>query len=178
MRIEFSAGQHIDRAAVQLVEAAKAHGSASGAFNGVEMTACPTSTAGEIVENWSRDMDASAVAREAEIARLQEVHNHAMQDLISLDWSDDVAVLDWVCRIQDATDHIGVVVRGAEIVGAFASHGFDVGANCGAEFRPDVRDNVHRYIVGQALDNLAHVGAIHGVIHKFSANWKRRFCSN
>ena len=189
MRIEFSAGQHIDRAAAQLVEAAKAHGSATGTFNDIEMIADGALTAEEIVAQWSRDMDAKAVAyrnspegkaaetmREAAITKLQETHDLALQDLRSLDWSSDIAVIDWVCRIQDATDHIGVAVRGREILDEFGRHGFEPSVNCGDAFRPDDRDNVHRYIVGQALDNLSGDGAIHGVVHKFAEDWKRRFC--
>jgi hypothetical protein len=147
-------------------------------------------TAEDIVEEWRQTVNArsiayvnspegkaAAAAREAKIAEMQEAHDLAIQDLRSLDWSSDVAVLDWVCRIQGATDHIGVVVRTQEIVDTFRRHGFEPSVNCGDAFKPDDRDNVHRYIVGQALDNLGSMGAIRGIIHKFAGDWKSRFSS-
>ncbi len=190
MRIEFPAGCHVDKAAQMLAAAAVEHGAAEGEFNGVTMLADGRMSAEEIVAKWTRDMDEKAVAyrnspqgeaaqaeSEARVTSLQEAHDLAMQDLRTLDWSSDVVVLDWICRIQDATDHVGVVVRARDIVDAFRQHGFEPGANCGEAFKADDRDNVHRYIVGQALDNLMSIGAIHGVIHKFAGNWKTRFAA-
>lgn len=187
MRMEFSAGQHVQSAAEALVRAAREHGTANGSFNDIEMVADGSMDADAIVAKWSRDMDARSVAyrnspegkaaearREAEVVRLQEVHDIAVQDLRTLDWSSDVAVLDWLCRIQDATDHVDVTVRKSDIIDEFHRHGYAAGANCGDAFHADDRDNVHRYIVGQALDGLASV-AIHGIVHKFVADWKTRF---
>lgn len=86
----------------------------------------------------------------------------------------DVAVLDWLCAIQDSTDHVSVAVDKAAIIGAFESAGFKPNVNCGPAFREDDRDNVFRYLVGQALDGLQSV-AIHEIIHKFSDDWKAKF---
>lgn len=185
--VGFGAGCPIASAAQQLVEAAALHGAAEGTFNGILLKAGPHTAAIEIVaafqiecENRARQYRlspegiAAAAAQEQTRADLQARHDALMRRLPSLDFRDQCAVLDWLCEMQAPSDHVGVIVRRKTILAAFAKHEFLPGVNCGADFRPEVRDNVHRWLVGQALDGLEGP-AIHGIIHKFAADWKAKF---
>jgi acetolactate synthase regulatory subunit len=183
------AGQHIGDFAAELVQAAKEHGSARGKHNDIEIVADATSTPESLVAQWQKKMDdahvayinspegiAAAAEREARIVAHQERHDDLVRDLSSIDFKDDVAVLDWLCAIQESTDHVGVMVAKQRIITAFHVAGFVANANCGAAFDGEDRDNYFRWIVGQALDGIESV-AIHGVIHKFTGDWKLKFCA-
>jgi hypothetical protein len=89
-------------------------------------------------------------------------------------FTNDVAVLDWLCEMQPASDRAGVIVRRQTILDIFAKHGFLPGVNCGKNFRPESRENVHRWLIGQALATLESF-AIHGIVHKFAREWKDKF---
>lgn len=188
IELEASAGEHISGFAKRLTEAAKVAG-ARGTFNGVALRVDCFSTVDEVCSSYSRQMEAAAVAyrnspegiaaerkREASIQAAQDTHDALVRDLASLDFKNDVAVLDWLCAIQDATDHSGVAVNKATILDTFSRHGFAANVNCGADYKPDDRDNAFRYLVGQAMDGLQSV-AIHGIIHKFAVDWKAKFVS-
>lgn len=187
MEVHVQAGEHIDNAIKALVHAAQTHGAAKATFNGVELVADPAATASALLSEWSRKQEEAAFAyrnspegkaaeakREASIQSAQETHDRLVQDLATLNFKNDVAVLDWICAIQDSTDHVGVAVNKAAIADAFAAAGYEPAVNIGKDFKPDDRDNVFRYIVGQALDCLQSV-AIHGMTHTFVANWKAKF---
>ncbi len=186
--IDFPAGTRIDDAAIMLVEAATRDGSASCSFNGVELTATPTSAPAAIVAEYDRvclerqeayrksPEGIAATERANERRRaLQDRHDALMDRLPGLFARDQVTIVDWLCAMQGPSDHIGVIVRRDTIVAAFAKHGYEPGMDCGADFKPDVQASVFRYLVGQALDGLTRGPAIHGVIHKFANEWKERF---
>lgn len=180
-------GQHVKDFAGDLVRAAAEHGAAKGTHNNVEIVADGASTVDVLLAQWQQKMDDAATAyrnspegkaaaerREAEILKAQETHDRLVRDLATLDFKNDVAVLDWLCAIQDSTDHTSVVVDKATILAAFDAAGLKPSVNTGSNFKADDRDNVFRYIVGQALDCLKSV-AIHGIVHKFVADWKAKF---
>lgn len=185
--VEFYAGMHIQNAAVALCAAARKHGKARGTFNEIELTASRDTDPAEVVASFGAQQDARtnawrespegiahAAKMAAEVKAAQQKHDEMVAALDGLDFTDGVAVLDWVCSIQSATDRVGVQVDREKILAAFAARGFAPNVNCGEAFNPDDRDNVLRYIVGQALDGVRSV-AIHGVIHKFAADWKAKF---
>lgn len=187
-RVEFRAGESIESAAAGLCEAAEAHGEATGSFNGIELHAARGYAAAAVVsfyndearrrtEAWKNSPEGIAAAAERERVRsdLQAKHDALMRRLPQLDFTDQCAVLDWLCEMQGPSDHGGVIVRRKTILEAFAKRNFLPGVNCDADFHPEVRDNVHRWLVGQALSGLEEGPAIHGVIHKFAAEWKAKF---
>lgn len=187
IKLEAHAGQHVEGFAADLIEAAKQHGSAEGVHNGALMVATPSSTVAELVAQWDRKQQeaavayrnspegqAAAAADEASVQAAQEKHDLLMQDLATLDFASDVAVLDWLCAFQDVSDNGSVAKSTGAVSGAFKAAGFAENANCGPNYKPDDRDNAFRYIVGQALDGLRTV-AIHGIIHKFAADWRAKF---
>ena len=136
MEVHVQAGEHIDNAIKALVHAAQTHGAAKATFNGVELVADPAATASALLSEWSRKQEEAAFAyrnspegkaaeakREASIQSAQETHDRLVQDLATLNFKNDVAVLDWICAIQDSTDHVGVAVNKAAIADAFAAAG-------------------------------------------------------
>lgn len=186
--VKFLGGCPIAEAAKQLVEAAAVHGYAEGSFNDIVLTANPDTRPESIVAAFDHECKARSEAyrnspegkaaeaqREHERAEAQAKHDALMRRLPALNFRDQSAVLDWLCAMQAPTDQGGVIVRSKTILAAFAKHDFLPGVNCDADFRPESRDNVHRWLVGQALSGLEEGPAIHAVIHRFAAEWKSKF---
>lgn len=188
IEVHFTAGTHIAEAAKQLVAAATERGNAFGHFNDVQLNATASSTEQGIVE----DFHAESVRRQAEYEKspagikakadaeqrrrdLQATHDRLMAQLPTLDLRDQAAVLDWLCAMQEPTDRIGVIVRKDTIVGAFKKAGFEPNVNTGKDYKPGDRDNMFRYLVGQALAGLSEGPAIHGILHKFADEWRAAF---
>lgn len=179
-------GEHVATAAARLCIEAERAGVAAMTFNDIRLTARSGDTAERIVEMYDRERrlqheayinspegKADAQRRDDEIAQMQEMHDCIMRDLSALDFTDDIAVLDWLCAMQPCTDHVGVVVRKSDILAAFAAAGFASNVNTGPDYRGDDRDNSFRYLVGQALSTLEHC-AIHGMLLDCVRKWKAR----
>jgi hypothetical protein len=186
--LEFSAGQSIDNAAIQLCAAAAEHGEATGKFNDIELHAAAGYAPAGVVnfyneecqrrsEAYRNSPEGKAAARKSnnERADLQAKHDALMARLPALDWSNDAAVLDWICAMQEPSDRVGVIVRRNSIVSAFEARGFHADANCGKDYKPGDRENMFRYLVGQGLSGLKDGPAIHPIIHKFAAEWRAQF---
>lgn len=185
--IFFGAGMHISAAAEKLVAGAQEFGSARGAFNDIELTATRGTAAVDIVAEYDRLSNeradayrrspegiAAAQRSDDERRRLQDKHDALMVQLKTLDWSNDVAVLDWCCAMQEPSDRIGVIVKKDTILAEFAKHGFTPSMRTGSDFIEDVRGVHHTWLIGQALATLKSV-AIHGLIHDFAKRWKQKF---
>ncbi|NNM75098.1 hypothetical protein [Enterovirga aerilata] len=183
-------GTHIDHAATLLVEAARASadGEAWATFNGIDIRACGSSDSAEIVRQWRAESDrqdeayrqspegrAAAARSAAEVEELQERHDALVHELASIHPADHVALLDWLCRLQPCSDRVGVRVDSDTIVKVLEQAGYRANANVGPAYRPDDRENVFRYLVGQALDGLKNGPAIHPILLKFAAEWRERF---
>lgn len=181
--LTFMAGSHVSDAISELI----AEAPAEGEFNGITITAHPGDKHQTLLAQWNAAMDARAKAyrespegladaaeQEQKRQQLQSRHDSLMNRLPSLDFKDQVAVLDWLCAMQEPSDYRGVIVRGNTILCTFSKHGFKPSVNTGADFKPDDRDNVFRYLVGQALDGLSGP-AIHPILHKFVGEWKAKF---
>lgn len=188
--LEFSPGQSIDNAAIQLCAAAAEHGEAVGKFNDVELHAASGYAPTAIVSFYNEECErraeayrnspegkAAAAKSDRERASLQMKHDKLMARLPSLKWSSDADVLDWLCDMQPCTDRVGVIVRRSTIVQAFEKHGFKAGENTGADYKDGDRANMFRYLVGQALDGLKNGPAIHPILLKFSSEWRVRFAT-
>ena len=188
--LDFLAGTHIEAAARQLVAAAQEHGAASGTFNGIALAADASTSMEAIVAHFNNETterslkyrnspEGQEADRQADKRRAdaQYQHDALMNRLPSLDMKDDVAVLEWLCQMQAPSDHVGVILRRQTIISAFEKAGFVANANCGKEYRPGDRENMHRYLVGQALAGLKEGPAIHSILHKFADEWRKQFGS-
>lgn len=117
----------------------------------------------------------AAREREESKAESQSKVDDLMRELPHLDFRNLNAVLGWVERLQPASDHVGVVVPANVVIGAFREHGFEANANTGGAFDVNDERNYAGYIVGQALDGLSSVGAIHPMVVGFADQWRTRF---
>ncbi|MEK7509683.1 MAG: hypothetical protein AAB605_03145 [Patescibacteria group bacterium] len=188
-KLNFAPGSHLNEAAKELVNAAKKNGKAQGYFNGILLAADKTSTAEGIVAYYREETERRAeayrnspkgkkAAREAKerLEKMQQKHDELMRQLPNLDFTNNIAVLNWLCEYQDPSDYIGVMKQQDEVVATFVAHGYHPNVNLHENFKEDDRDNYARYIIGQALSMLqGEVGAIHHVIHHFTKKWKEKF---
>lgn len=99
-----------------------------------------------------------------------------------IDMKDRGQVIDFFVRIQDATDTVGVAedVDVELIVRKLRLAGYDAGActvdsENGEVFDADDPDLYARWLVGQCLDNLMQMRAVHHVVHKFAKEWHSKF---
>jgi hypothetical protein len=186
-QVRFDAGMHITTAAEKLVTAALEHGEAEGSFNDIPLRARRGMSADAVVRAFEEQSNARSEAyrnspagkaaeraRQERVAEMQAEHDRLLADLATLDFGSDVAVLDWLCAMQEPSDHVGVKVAKDEILSAFRAAGFEPNVNAGDAYNGEDRDNAFRYLVGQALDGLERV-AIHGILLKFAAEWRRKF---
>lgn len=186
--IDFGPGTHIERAAQMLVEAAAEHGEAVGKFNDIELHAASGYAPAAIVtfyneetarrsEAYRASPEGRKAQREAHQRRrdLQTKHDWLMARLPKLDMSLPSDVLDWLCQVQECTDHIGVIVRKRTIIERLEEAGYKANENTGADYKDGDLHNMFRYLVGQALSGLKEGPAIHPIIHKFAGEWRRKF---
>jgi len=182
-------GQSIEQAANALqVRAIANNAEVTMAFNGIELSMGPDTSTQDVVNEYLRACNEKAeayrnspagkqAAREAEM-RLNTAKQKmasAMARLPQLDFNDLTAVIDWLVEIQDPSDHRGLETPREEIINTFADRGYYMNVNCGEEFNAEDRENVARWLIGQALSNLKSVGAIHSILNKFAADWKMKF---
>ena len=182
-------GEDIRTTAKRIVAMAEeTKGVVQAKFNDIELTANPDTTADRVAAFYGEEQErrteayrnspkGKKAARETEERRvvLQQKHDALMQQLPTLNFADDVAVLDWLCEFQDPSDHIGIVRQQNAVIAAFAAHGYYPSVNTGKDFNENDRDNFARYIIGQALSNLRNVGAIHHLVLRFTTDWKKKF---
>jgi hypothetical protein len=184
--VHFAPGLHISEAATLLAREGK-NGNAFGVFNDIRLDATPASTIVAIVadydriskeraEAYRRSPEGIAAAQRSDEERraLQDKHDTLVAQLETLDWNNDVAVLDWCCSMQEPSDRVGIIIKKDTILAAFARHGYTPNMRTGSDFMEDVRRVHHAYLIGQALAGLQSV-AIHGIIHDFADRWKQKF---
>lgn len=187
-RMASSPGDHISHTAERLCEAAQEHGAATAEFNGIELIARQGTTPDEVVASYDvqtaerraayvKSPEGIEAARQSalRLAEAQATHDALVQRLPTLDMSDQHAVLDWICEMQEPSDHVGVNVARPEIVERFESAGYRANVHTGKDYRKGDRDNTFRYLVGQALSGIKDGPAIHPIIHKFADEWRNQF---
>jgi hypothetical protein len=185
--IESEIGQHIDAFAVAMCKRAMDGKTVHGIFNGVVLEATDKTTPASLVTAYRRDMDAQAEAyrrspagvaaaqqNEREVIAAQARIDAAVSLLESLAFSDLDKVLAWLEDFQEPSDRSGVNVPKSQILATFAANGFEPAVNCGDAFDGEDRENVARYIIGQALDTLRWV-SIHPVVARFGREWRNKF---
>lgn len=190
--IEFTDGTSVPRAAQKLATEASRHLQIyTGEFNGTLMVAHPGDSAEAVEATYRRKSAArekayrnspefARAAQEAEDRKnaCQAAIDELMQQFKRLDYSNLDELVQFFDDMTDPSDHIDVVVPSKLIIETFAQHGFHPNMNCDDEFDGENRENYAQYLIGQALDGLSSVGAIHGVYHKFAAEWRDKFAAN
>ena len=188
--IEIGIGTEINDAARQLVAAARKHDFADMEFNGVCLNADNRTTVDRIVQEYNAELEfrsiqyknspegkAAAQKRANELIVKQKAYKTLVEKLEVLDWSSHVEVMEWLVQLTQVADDVGVKKDSQRILDCFRSHGFVAGANCNENFDEGVEENVFRYIVGQAMEGIALVGAPHPVLEKFAWEYLQNFHS-
>lgn len=174
-------GDHISKAAEQLIGLVKTDGDSFMIFNGICLPANQFSTIASICDDYDRlselsrkeyEASSEGIARkqesESERKRLQETADNLMGELPDIDFNDVAKVLDWFCAIEPSRDRIGVSVDNATIINTLESHGYLPNMCCGDEFDENDRTTFAKWLIGQAL------GPVPMTRH-FTEQWKERF---
>lgn len=190
LRYEPRTGECLSYTAQRMIELARqTAGTVKAKFNNIELTATPDSNADDInrlyceeserrSEAYRNSPEGKKAAREAEQRKkqMQRKHDALMRRLPKLNFADDVAVLDWLCELQEPSNCIGIVIQRDMILSTFAAHGYYPNVNCGKDYNRDDRDNVVRWLIEQALYSLqSKFGAISRNIQKFTDDFKKKF---
>lgn len=160
-------------------------------FNKIELVAEPGTTVDKIVEDYKTKCTENAEARrnspegrrDVERNRIRTEHAQetiriAMAELELLDFTNLLDVINWFEKIRDITEWNKASIPAKSIVATFRANGFEPGVNCGAAHQKEHRENVARYIIGQALDNLESLGIIIKVFHRHAEEWREKFGHN
>jgi hypothetical protein len=189
IKYDVLAGTHVTQAIQRMVELATSRNEAvSAEFNGIGLIAEPGDYPATLETFWQSEMNRKAeehrsspqgkrLAAEAEQRRVddQQTVEFLMKELPNLAFTDLAALIDWMERLADPSDHIGVSVPKQVIISTFREHGFEPSVNTGDAFNGDDRENFARYLIGQGLSCLDGVGAIHGMFHRFADDWRVKF---
>jgi len=187
------AGTDVSFAADKMVKICHLTGnSVTAQFNDVELVAFPGDVPKSIVkffhkeserrgEEYRMSPEGKRAAREAKERQesLQKKADEMVEQLFDkFDFANLEAVINWLDEFQNPSYHVGVKIPHEQIVKKFREHGFEPNVNCGDDFNEADKDNVARWIVGQALAGLeCDVHAIHQVFHKFAKDWRNKFIS-
>lgn len=182
-------GTIISAAFTELVKEANLHNeSVKAEFNGIEVVAQPGDDAGKLYMDYQADQSRRAReyhrSREGKRARrqqdkrkrqMQRQAEKVMRDLRGLDFSNFEELIDFLDRLADSSDHVDVTFDSQLVVDEFVKHGFTANANVGDEYDDNDSENSARWLIGQALDGLESIGAIHPIYHKFADEWREKF---
>lgn len=184
-------GTHIERAinkVIDMVNRSKSKNAILLSFNGVKIKVSHKKHPKALAKFYNNECERrsaeyrnspegkqAACEAEERKRRLQDEADKALSELDKLDFSNLKAVIGWFEQILDASDHVGVDVKPTHIVNEFLQRGFKPGVNCDKDFNGDDEENFARYLIGQALDNLIHVGTIHHIFGKFAEDWRAKF---
>jgi hypothetical protein len=178
-RLEFLAGTRINEAAHELV----LHAPACADFNGITIRArYATTNPSDIVAKFTRDTDnrhvawtqsragrAAAADMEARRRAMQNVMDGLLAALPMVDMTSPIAVLTWVKAALRPADMATVTYDHEMVVERFRAHGWEPGANCDDDFRPEDARNVAGWIVGQWLV------CRHPMLERFIEDWANKF---
>ena len=186
---EVRPGENINTTAKNMIALAKEKkGDVVAIFNDIHLSATEQSISEDIVKDFeSKHKKASELRSKSFKGQLAEKEQEKVKQktqkeidkltgqLPGIDFSKQDKVLDWLCEFQPLSDHIDVETNTSKILKIFEQHGYRPGINVGQNFQIQNPDNHARYIVGQALETLNIVGAIHPAVHKFTKDWKAQF---
>lgn len=172
--MRFDPGTHIDEACAKAAAACRTH-TVEFEFNGIVVKAMPGDTAGDLHARWDAAREAERKVRDW--ARHEQHRRRRVADLMAdLDSAvtDPVAAIRWLCNMEEATTIYAPLDR-VRILLAFAGRGYtpnvllrEDGESLAAWEKRLGIDGQRRWLIGQALDGIAEVGAPHQVIHTFA----------
>lgn len=189
--IEANCGEHIAHYVNRLLEEKKRlteHPVVNGEFNGVLFGVTEFSTEEALLSFFDAEMtrkrkeyEESAEYKQRQRERIEQLNvlsvktSMLMDELRILDFSDYKNVLKWVKKFQPYSNDSGLAVPKEEILHLFATNGYEINVNTYAQFNSDDEENHARWIIGQALDGIEKVGAMHPMVVTFTERWENKF---
>ena len=187
--VEADCGEHISHYVKRLITLQKeVLLDIEGEFNGVTFHVTESSTQEELLAYFDVELkrkrkeyeesDAYKMRqkeKEIELKGLNEEAAILIDQLRTLDFSDYKKVLLWTKDFQPYSDRRGVLIPKDEILWLFAANGYKINANTKENFNKKDPENYARYIIGQALDGIEKIGAIHPMVVTFTERWEKEF---
>lgn len=157
-------------------------------FNSISLTIGPGETAQQMREAYWTEYqrrfrayqasDEGVMAenqRQARLTHSQNVMDEALVELETLDFTDYLAVINWLRKIREPSNHSGVIFQAADVARNFYHHGYMPNENSGRDYNGEDMENSARFLVGQAIVSLLHGGGIHQVFDHQSDLWLAKF---
>ena len=155
-------------------------------FNDVKVITTKSSTVDSIVNDFHARMDnngyeyrqtdeykASVAAREKELKELNTKANYMMKQFDKINKQNKLDLINWLDEFQPLSDHIGVMYDRCWIISELHKAGYVAGMNCNTDnFTIQTTDEYADWLIGQCLDGLEKIGAIHQVVHKFAEEYR------
>ena len=161
-----------------------------GTFNGTSLIVTKDSTVESILKDYNDQLEIAhqkyinsdeykerQIQEKIELTRLNKESENLMNVFNTLDFNDYKQVLFWLCKIQPYSDRIGVNVPKDKIFNKLLINGYKVNVNCEEDFNEEDPENFARYIIGQCMNGLDRIGAIHYMAVRFTEDWKKRYCA-
>jgi hypothetical protein len=123
----------------------------------------------------SPECAATLLKQEKEAKRLAMEAGALMEEAKTMDWRDMAVVLGWLAKIQPYTDHVDLEEFHEEVHSLLKSHGFAANVNLEKKFQENNPRNYAEYIIGQAMDGLERIGAMHPTVQTFVERWRAKF---
>lgn len=113
---------------------------------------------------------------QARLRKSQEDHDECMRTLATVLEKGEAAILDWLVKFTDASDHIGVVGKDfARVSSLLELHGYVENDCLDLDKQEYENPNIMaRYIVGQAINCMKTLGmGPHPITSKFVADYRK-----
>lgn len=179
----FDAGEHIRSAINHLLERAKYekkwNRNVFGMFNGIKLTVKDNDTADSIYSDYQKQRNIQE--QQYQKSNKEEIENKAIKvklmqseldkltdELINNDLTQQ-EIVDLFIKIQPLSDHTDVKIN-KEILTKLKKLGYYANMNLTSSpliFDQQTLDFKQKYLIGQVIDNINRVGAIHYVYIKF-----------
>jgi hypothetical protein len=95
-----------------------------------------------------------------------------IQQLETLDFKDVCALIGWLDKFEEK----GFTAEVADgIIKLFEVNGYQADVNTGDDFNGEDRENFARYLIGQALNNLATIRTVSRTYSSLAEQWRKKF---
>lgn len=197
-RIDFEARlgemiqEYAERAVLYLTERQEKHPDLElylvGDFNGVKVVTTRYSTVFSIVLDYDIRQDINGyeyrqtdeykerkAAREKEEKELNTKAKYMVKKFDKIDKHNRLELINWLDEFQPLSDLIAVHFDKFHIISELNKAGYYAGMNCNTDdFIISTTDEFADWLIGQCIDGLEHIGAIHQVVHKFADEYREK----
>lgn len=188
IHVDFLPGDSIQNACDEAIELAQNKSQmVYFSFNGVDLKVSGSSSKDELVQYFhdelarkseeyrnSEQYQIDQKRQEERLASLQKKTNELIAELKTLSRDDD-SIVKWIGAFAEVNDHMDLVYDRAEIINILESAGYKANAEVGNNAVKNDPSVFARWLIGQAIDNLARNMPIHPMATKFSNDYFELF---